>query len=67
MNNICKNIELILKEKNMSWFQLSKLTGISQSTFSDFKKGRQNDILFSTAIKIADALEVSLDELADRK
>ena len=46
----------------MTTYQLSKLTGISEQSFSKLRNGKSQDLIFSSVIKIADALDVSLDE-----
>lgn len=48
-------------KKNLSIPQLVELTGISRRTLQDIEK--RGDCLVSNAIKIADALGVTLDEL----
>lgn len=59
------NIEYLLKTKKMSWYRLSKLTGIHESSLHDFRYQRKQDITLETAVKIAKVLEVSLDALTD--
>ncbi|PCS05596.1 hypothetical protein RU87_GL000513 [Lactococcus plantarum] len=46
----------------MSVYQLSKLTGTSKQNFSALKHGKFDDLKFSTMVKIANALAISLDE-----
>ena len=48
-------------KKNLSIPQLVELTGISRRTLQDIEK--RGDCLVSNAMKIADALGVTLDEL----
>jgi transcriptional regulator with XRE-family HTH domain len=43
--------------------ELAKRAGIANSTLADIKKGRSR-IMLDTAARLAPALEVSLDELA---
>lgn len=58
------NIKKLREAKNMSLYDLEKVSGISYSVLYYFeKKGR--DIRISTAFGIADALECTLDELFD--
>lgn len=58
------NIKQLREAKNMSLYDLEKVSGISYSVLYYFeKKGR--DIRISTAFRIADALECTLDELFD--
>lgn len=59
-----KNVEKILKEKDMSIYKLSKLTGIPDNTLRNYRS-KHSDPSFTNACKIADALNISLDELRD--
>ena len=51
----------IRKEKGVSVPKLVEMTGISRRTIQDIEK--RGDCLVSNAIRIADALGVTLDEL----
>ena len=55
----------LLQEKGISAYKLSRETGISQGLISEYKSGKKLPTL-QNFIKIADALGVSLDELAGR-
>ena len=55
-------LKKILTKKQMTTYQLSKLTGISEQSFSKLRNGKSQDLIFSSVIKIADALDISLDE-----
>lgn len=55
-------IEKQLKKRGWSSYRLAREAGISEMILANLRKGRANDIRLSTLIKIADALEVSLDE-----
>lgn len=59
---LCEKIEkqMILKKLNQN--QLAKKMGIRNGTLSDFKKRRIKKPSFELMKKIADALDVSLDE-----
>jgi len=48
-------------EKGFTMLQLSEKTGLSKRTLEDIQ--RRGDCLVSNAIKIADAIGVTLDEL----
>ena len=63
MYNLYKNIEKITKSKNMSFYELAKLSGIKQDVFSELKSGRQKDITLYKAKLIAEALDITIDEL----
>ena len=55
----------IRAERGLSVPQLVELSGISRRTIQDLEK--RDDGRISTAIKLADALEVTLDELCRDK
>lgn len=55
----------IRNEKGFTIPQLVEITGISQRTIEDIQ--RRGDCLVSNAIKLADALGVTLDELCRDK
>lgn len=55
-------IEKQLKKRGWSSYRLAKEAGISEMILANLRKGRANDIRLSTLIKIADALDVSLDK-----
>lgn len=61
-----EHIKRICKEKNITGYQLSKMTGISNSLLYKILREDTADPQVSTLIKIADALDVSLDELVGR-
>ncbi|MBR2722683.1 MAG: helix-turn-helix domain-containing protein [Clostridia bacterium] len=54
--------ERFLKERGITVYQLSKMTGIAASTFSDWKSGRSVPKTDKLA-RIAQAFSISLDEL----
>ena len=64
-------IEKILKEKHMSIYRLSKESGVNENTLRNYKKNYSNpdgvDPRFKNVCKIADALNVSLDDLRDKE
>ena len=55
------NLKKIRAERNLSVPQLAELSGISRRTIQDLEK--RDDGRISTAIKLADALDVTLDQL----
>lgn len=59
------NLKEIRNEKGITIPQLSETTGISKRTIEDIQ--RRGDCLVSNAIKLADALGVTLDELCRDK
>lgn len=56
-----KKLEKILESKKMTVYRLSKISGVPQQTINNQKRGM--DMKFSNVVKIADALDISLDEL----
>ncbi len=56
-------LKKVRTEKNISRYQLSKITGIPQSTLQMIENSIDPNPTFKVICKIADALEVSLDEL----
>lgn len=66
MNNFLKNITYLLQIKNMSWYQLSKRTGIHQSSLADFRNHRKRDIKLDDAITIAKAFDYTIDDLVHK-
>ncbi len=57
-----EKVEKHMLLKNLNQNQLAKKMGIRNGTLSDFKKGRIKSPSFELMVKIADALDISLDE-----
>ena len=55
----------IMEEKQMTTYRLSKETGISDSLLGSYRSGR-SDPSSANLVKIADALQVSVDYLLGR-
>lgn len=55
-------LKQIRNEKGLSMRALSELSGVPQRTIEDIE--RRNDGRFSTFVRLADALGVTLDDLA---
>lgn len=53
----------IIDDKGITIYRLGQLTGLGVSVFYNLKSGRIKDVTFHSAVKIADALDISLDEL----
>ena len=58
-------VEKILKERSLTIYRLSKMTGISDNTLRNYRT-KQSDPSFTNACKIDDALKVSLDDLREK-
>ncbi|ADH03073.1 gp51 [Brochothrix phage NF5] len=56
-------IEKILIEKGMSQATLAKKAGIRSGDVTDLKKGRIKKPSFDLVCKLADALEITLEDL----
>lgn len=61
-----KVLAQLLTEKDVSQYRLAKDTGIQQSTLSRILDGK-NEPSFAVAVKVAEALDVSLDAFAGKK
>ena len=57
-----KKIEILLAEKKMTKYELPNKADLKQFSCIDLKKGRKKSLKFDDVVKIADALDVSLDE-----
>lgn len=55
------------EQKHLTLAVLSKMTGLGTGRLSEIETGVTSDPRMSTLIKIADALDVTLDELVGRK
>ena len=60
--NMWEKIEHQLKLRDWSMYRLAKESGIHQSNFSNLKAGRLKEMSWTNMCKLANALEVSLDE-----
>ena len=55
-------IKKILDEKGLTFYELSRMTGIRESVFSNLKN-RDGALCFDNAVKVADALGIELADL----
>lgn len=62
-----EEISKLLIEKNMNQELLAKRAGVRSGIISDLKMGRIKKPSFELACKLADALEISLDELRTKE
>ena len=58
-----EQLNKIMQERNLNGSQLSKMAGVNRSFFSDLKTGKVKYLSWPNICKIADALEISIDEL----
>lgn len=61
-----ESFKRIKKEKGINNYEIHKRSGVLESTLSEFERGKHTDLRISTLIKIADAMDVTLDELVGR-
>lgn len=61
-----KKLKMIMKQKNMTAYKLSKESGVKESALSRILNKKTPDPQISTVIKIANALDVSIDEIVNR-
>lgn len=64
---LSENIKKLRKKKELSQDKLTKMADITLTTLVKLESGANDNPTIKTLIKIADALEVSLDELVGRK
>jgi len=64
---LSENIKKLRKQKKLSQDKLARLADIPYNTLIKIESGRSSNPTLETLTKIADALGVSLDELARRK
>ena len=57
----------MMKKRGLNTLKLSREIGESNSTLTDFLKGKTNKISLSMALKIARVLDVSVEYLADEE
>lgn len=63
-----EKISAILKQRNLNWYWLYQNTDIGKTTIYDLRSGRTTKhVSFETMEKIADALDVSLDEFRSKE
>lgn len=62
-----KNVSQLLDEKNMTPYALAMKAGVDPAMIYKLMNGKQTDVLLSTAFKLADALEVDINELRERE
>lgn len=63
MSELYENLMMLMKEKGVSRTELSEKTGIANSRFSELKSGIKKGLKSDEIIKIAQALNISADEL----
>jgi transcriptional regulator with XRE-family HTH domain len=61
------NIKKLRNRKKLSQDKLARLADIPYNTLVKIESGKSNNPTFDTLLKLSDALEISIDELAGRK
>lgn len=61
-----EKIKKIMEEKNITLYRLSKITDLNESNLGKIISGKTKDLRISYVKAIADALEVSIDEIVIR-
>ena len=61
-----EKIKKIMEEKNITLYRLSKITDLNESNLGKIISGKTKDPRISYVRAIADALEVSIDEIVIR-
>lgn len=56
-------LERVRESKGFSRYKLSKISGVKESTLQNIENSDDPNPTFKTLCKIADALEISLDDL----
>lgn len=59
-------IEFYLVKRELTYYKLSMLTGISKSRLYDFKRGVVKNLSFLELSKISVVLDFSLDEIREK-
>ena len=63
MSAFRKNLFMYIDEKDITIKEISETADIPFSTLNSFLYGKTNDVKLSTAVKLAKALKISIDEL----
>jgi transcriptional regulator with XRE-family HTH domain len=64
---LAQNIRKLRKKKGLSQEKLARLADISTATLVKIEAGVAKEPTITTVIKIADALDISIDELIGRR
>lgn len=63
MLKLGENLKIILKEKKMSLRELNRQSGVALGSLSELINGRHKNMRVESVVRIAKALDVTLDEL----
>ena len=59
---VTARINEILREKDMTWYKLEQITGLSKGTIIGIQYSRYKSINLTTLVIIIRALDISIDE-----
>ena len=62
-----KKIEQLAIDRGWTLYRLAKEAGLTPTIFYTMRKNNAKSVTFDTMEKIADALDISLDEFRNRK
>lgn len=62
-----KKLDSFMKEKGLTPFKLGKKAGVDHAMIYKLLQGKQKDLMLSTAFKLADALEVDINEFREER
>ena len=62
---VYKRLEEILIQKNMSWYRLEKLSGLSKGTIIGIQYQKNKSIDLKTLMIITNTLDITLDKFFD--
>jgi transcriptional regulator with XRE-family HTH domain len=63
---LAQNLKRLRKQNKLSQEKLARLADISYNTIIKMETGKANNPTFETLSKLADAFEISIDELTGR-
>ena len=61
--NLANNLKILRKKKDLTLKELEKISDIPFSSIARIEREERKEITIQTVIKLAEALEVSLDDL----
>ena len=60
---IGERLMLARRRRDLTQEQLSKISSVTQRVISEVERGKREGVAFATIIRLAEVLEVSLDDL----
>ena len=64
---VAKRLKEIMKERNITQYNFSKITGIPQSTLSTIFNSDRNDIRLSTIYEVCSGLGIEFSEFFEKE